>query len=105
MDKKNTIWAYSLIFIAVLLLATPAIAATTTVHIVRYANDGTTALNETNVTYQWMRDNLPVLGDGVTHYYHQGAVFHGSTEDERWNPEEDDNVLSKDMGAVKGPNL
>ncbi len=110
MDKKKTIWAYSLIFIAVLLFATPAIAATTTVHIVRYANDGTTVLNETNITYQWMRDNLPVLGDGVTHYYHQGPVFidddNETLEQElRWNPQENTNVLEKDMGAVKGTNV
>ena len=110
MDKKKTIWAYSLILIAVLLFATPAIAATTTVHIVRYANDGTTILNQTNVTYQWMMDNLPVLGDGVTHYYHQGPVFiddpNETLEQElRWNPQENTNVLEKDMGAVKGTNL
>ncbi len=110
MDKKKTIWAYSLIFIVVLLFATPAIAATTTVHIVRYANDGTTVLNQTNVDYQWMMDNLPVLGDGVTHYYHQGPVFidddNETLEQElRWNPEEDTNVQEKDMGVVKGTNL
>ena len=110
MDKKNTIWAYLLIFFALLLLATPAIAATTTVHIARYANDGTTVLNQTNVTYQWMRDTLPVLGDGVTHYYHQGPVFiddnNETLEQElRWNPQENSNILEKDMGAVKGTNL
>jgi len=107
MDRKSTVLVYSLIFIAILLLATPATAATTTVHIARYANDGTTVLNETNVTYQWMMDNLPVMGDGVTHYYHQGPVFKDDPdpvvqEQLRWNPEEDTNIREKDMGAVKG---
>ena len=73
----------------------------------KYANDGTTILNETTKTYQWMEANLPVLGDGVTHYYHQGPVFvddpNEVTEQQaRWNPDEDTNVLEKDMGAVKG---
>ena len=76
----------------------------------KYANDGTTILNETTKTYQWMEANLPVLGDGVTHYYHQGPVFvddpNEVTEQPlRWNPDEDTNVLEKDMGAVKGTNL
>ncbi len=50
-------------------------AATTEVHIVRYAADGATVLQETTVDYRWMEENLPVLGDGETHYYHQGPVF------------------------------
>ena len=43
----------------------PALAATTQVQIVRYANDNVTILSETNVTYQWMMSNLPVLGDAT----------------------------------------
>ena len=62
-------------FLFLCLLVAEAPAATTEIHITRYANDGTTLLNETTVTYQWMMDNLPVMGDGVTHYYHQGPVF------------------------------
>ena len=76
-------------------------AATTELHVVRYAADGVTILNETTVGYRWLEENLPAQGDGVTHYYHQGPVFEG----DKWNPEEDTNVLEKDMGAVKGTDL
>jgi parallel beta-helix repeat protein len=92
------------------MLVAPAMAATTQVQIVKYANDGTTILNQTTLTWQQMRDTLPVLGDGVTHYYHQGPVFVDNTNETleqelRWNPAEDTNVDTKDMGAVKGTNL
>ena len=57
-----------------------------------------------------MEQNLPVHGDGVTHYYHQGPVFLDDAdpereEDLRWNVAEDKNVREKDMGAVKGTAL
>ena len=85
-------------------------AATTEVHIVRYAADNVTVINETTVTYQWMEANLPVMGDGATHYYHQGPVFvddidSAREEQLRWNAAEDKNVQEKDMGAVKGTDL
>jgi len=85
-------------------------AATTELHIARFAADNVTVINETTVTYQWMEANLPVLGDGTTHYYHQGPVFIDDTdpareEQLRWNPKEDTNVQEKDMGAVKGTDL
>ncbi|MDT8356983.1 MAG: PEGA domain-containing protein [Methanomicrobiaceae archaeon] len=79
--------------------------ATTTVTVRKLAYDGETVLDEITVDYEWMEDNLPVYGDGVTHYYHQGPVFVDQME-ERWNPEEDQNCYpEKDMGAVKGTNL
>jgi len=91
-------------------LITPVTAATTEVHIVRYAADNVTVINETTVTYQWMEANLPVMGDGTTHYYHQGPVFVDDAdpareEQLRWNAAEDTNVQEKDMGAVKGTDL
>jgi hypothetical protein len=46
-----------------------------------------------------MEGNLPVQGDGVTHYYHQGPVFQGDT----WDPDETTNL--KDKGAVKGTDI
>jgi PKD repeat protein len=104
----------SLLVTALLLLAVcivaPAMAATTEVQIVKYANDNTTILDQVTVNYTWMEANLPVLGDGTTHYYHQGPVFvddaNETLEQElRWNPEEDTNVLEKDMGAVMGTNV
>jgi hypothetical protein len=81
-------------------LVNVAVAApTTSVHVVKYAADGTTVLNETTVDYHWMEANLPVQGDGKTHYYHQGPVFTDLKEDQ-WDRKETTNF--KDMGAVKG---
>ena len=65
---------------------------------------------ETTKTYQWMQANMPVLGDGTTHYYHQGPVFIDNADpvieqELRWNPYENINVQEKDHGAVKGTNL
>ena len=74
-------------------------APTTTIHVVKYAADGTTALNETTVDYHWMEANLPVQGDGKTHYFHQGPVFVDDKEGQ-WDEHETTNF--KDMGAVKG---
>lgn len=96
------------ILIAIILMltfVTPAMAATTQIHIVKYANDRSTILAEKTLTYQQMRDTLPVLGDGTTHYYHQGPVFVDNPDD-RWNPKEDTNANpEKDMGAVKGTDV
>jgi hypothetical protein len=91
-------------------LITAVTAATTEVHIARYAADNVTVINETTVTYQWMEANLPVMGDGITHYYHQGPVFVDDAdtareEQLRWNAAEDTNVKEKDMGGVKGTDL
>ena len=89
--------------IAVVLLCGLANAASaapsTALHVVKYAEDGTTVLNETTVTYQWMETNLPVQGDGKTHFYHQGPVFVDDKEGQ-WDANETTNF--KDMGAVKG---
>jgi hypothetical protein len=97
--------------IIILMCAPPAMAATTQLHIVKYANDGTTILAEKTLTYQEMENSLPVLGDGLTHYYNQGPVFTDdpdpvTQERLRWNPKEDTNAYpEKDMGAVKGTDL
>ncbi|HOX35987.1 MAG TPA: PEGA domain-containing protein [Methanoregulaceae archaeon] len=93
-----------------LILSAPVFAATTELHIVKYASDRTTVLAEKTISYQEMEDTLPITGDGTTHYYLQGPVFlddpDPATEEElRWNPEEDTNVQTKDMGAVRGTDL
>ena len=97
-----------------LLFLTPLVSAggTTEVHIAKYANDGTTLLNETTVDHEWMMLNLEVYGDGVTHYYHQGPIFgdywnevHPNETYDNRNPTEDMNVQGKDLGAVKGTNV
>jgi hypothetical protein len=98
------------IFFAVVSLTGLVSAATTQIHIARYASDNVTVLNETTVTYQWMETHLPVMGDGRTHYYLQGPVFVDDAdpareEQLRWNADEDSNMKEKDMGAVKGTDL
>jgi len=74
--------------------------ATTSVRVVKYAEDGITVLGERTVSYQWMEKNLPKCGDGVTHYYHQGPTFE---KDNAWDPNE--TVSLKDKGAVMGTNI
>ena len=69
--------------------------ATSSVRIFRYDSEGA-VLAETTKTYEWLRDNLPHQGDGVTHYYHQGPIFEGNV----WDPSETQNL--KDKGAVMG---
>ena len=105
LDKK-----FFLVLITLTLIFTvvvPVQAASNQLHIVKYANDGSTILAEKTVTYQEMESSLPVQGDAVTHYYLQGPVFvddpnEAVEEQLRWNPDEDTNVQEKDVGAVKG---
>lgn len=92
---------------AICLIIHGAGAASTRIHIQKISSDGKTVIAEKEVDFQWMESNLPVYGDGVTHYYHQGPVFidnpdQAKEESLRWNPAEDTNVQEKDMGAVKG---
>ena len=111
MQRFSRMIFFSLVFCCVVVSLTAAVSAVTTqVHIARYAADNVTVINETTVTYQWMEINLPVMGDGKTHYYHQGPVFVDDADPAReeylrWNSAEDKNVQEKDMGAVKGTNL
>jgi hypothetical protein len=72
--------------------------ATSSVRIVKYASDDS-VIAETTKTYEWLMDNLPQHGDGVTHYYHQGPIFEG----DMWDPSETENL--KDKGAVMGTAL
>lgn len=74
--------------------------ATSSVHIVKYDEDGATVVEEETVTYQWMEKNLPKCGDGSTHYYHQGPTF---DPDNLWDPNETVNL--KDKGAVMGTSV
>jgi hypothetical protein len=93
------------VFLLLLLCACVAgvqAAPTTSVHLVKFADDGTTVLNETTVDYGWMEANLPVLGDGATHYYHQGPVF-SEDKEAQWDRNETTNF--KDRGAVKGTDV
>lgn len=89
-----------------------ASAATTELTITKYAVDGTTILEQRFVDYHWLMDpnNIDVMGDGETRYYHQGPVFKDDPNPDeqerlRWNEEEDQNWDTKDMGALKGTNV
>lgn len=44
------------------------------VHIIKYAEDRTTIINETTVNYLWMQDNLDVIGDGKIIYRYEGIT-------------------------------
>ncbi|MBP1928165.1 PKD repeat protein [Methanolinea mesophila] len=104
--ENECVIAILCIFAAFLVAVPPmAAAGTTNVTILKYASDGMTVLNQTTVDFQWMQTNLPVYGDGYTHYYHQGPVMNDTIAD-KWNPSENDPViLTKDMGAVKGTDV
>ena len=92
-----------LTLILVIAPSTPALAAgTTSLTITKYAGDGSTIMGQITISYQEMRDSLPVVGDGITHYYHQGPTF---DPDNLWNPDETVNVDTRDMGAARGTDI
>ena len=100
-----------LIFVAAIFPLSASAAPTTSITVRKVASDGITILDEKTVTYQWLMDpdNIPVMGDGITHYFHQGPVFVDHPDEKtkemlRWNPEETVNI-EKDMGALKGTNV
>lgn len=71
-----------------------------TMIILRYDEDGGTILNATTKSCQWMKDNLPIYGDGETTYYYQGPTFDIA---DLWNPTEDknlDKVREEPMGTA-----
>jgi hypothetical protein len=115
-DLKKRILELALIFVLVVsvmpLAISPAEAAdvTTSVTVTKLANDGTTILDQVTVTLAEMMAGsleLPIYGDGETHYYHQGPTF---DLDNMWDsgiapepaPGETVNVDSRDYGAAKG---
>jgi hypothetical protein len=111
MSGLSKVWVLLLALTAI--CASPALGATGEVHVVKYAADETTVIAETTVDVAWMEANLPLLGDGVTHYYFQGPVFEDGWDEmhpgeayDPWNPDEDVNcVPNKDLGAVKGTDV
>ena len=101
MNRQNIV--ILILVIHILVMIPPVIAATTELHIVKYANDGTTILNQTTKNYTWLAANLPVQGDGVTHYYSQGPTFNAT---DLWDNAEWQNIVpDRDWGAVKGTDL
>jgi hypothetical protein len=75
-------------------------AGTTSVHVVKYAADGVTVLDERTIDYTEMESQLPVQGDGNTTYYHQGPTF---DDNDLWDPDETQNLKTK--GAPMGTDL
>ncbi|KAF1074669.1 hypothetical protein [Methanogenium sp. MK-MG] len=59
-----------------------------TVTILRYDEDGGTILNATTRDCRWMKEHLPIYGNGKTTYNYQGPTF--DTTD-LWNPTENKN--------------
>jgi len=116
--KKNGYhgYAFSALFclclICAVVAAPVAAAATTEVTVTKMSEDGSSVVNETTVSWQWMKDNLAVLGDGQTMYYTQGPVFEGAWEKvhpnetyDPWNPTEDVNLVYKDHGEFMGTDV
>jgi PKD repeat protein len=79
---------------------------TTALTITRHnAHGGITATQ--TFSYTWMESNLPIIGDGTTHYYLNEWARNATTWDQIWDPNEtytDPNVLL-DMGTPKGTDL
>ncbi len=97
MNVLNNMCRILVVILALCIFTGAVSAATTEITIEKYTADGV-LLNSTTVNYQWMESNLPVVGNGYTHYYLQGPVFEGDL----WDPTELVNVETKDMGALKG---
>ncbi|NCB26332.1 MAG: hypothetical protein EOM62_12790, partial [Bacteroidia bacterium] len=93
-------WKILLVLLCIgLLVGAVSAAPTTSVEISRIAADGTTVLANQTVTFASMKENLPITGDGVTHYGHQGPVFEGDP----WDPQE--KISTDDKGALRGTSI
>lgn len=75
---------------------------TTSVTVTKLANDDTTVLDQITISVEDMMADLPVYGDGVTHYYFQGPSF---DPENLWDQTETVNVDSRDYGACKGTDV
>ncbi|MDD5093568.1 MAG: hypothetical protein PHV74_04205 [Dehalococcoidia bacterium] len=83
-----------------------ATSATASLHIVKYAADGSTVIGEATVTIadlETAEGHPEVQGDGTTHYFTEGPTFDPAN---LWDPDETcpgDSL--KDKGALKGTAL
>lgn len=98
---------FMLVVSAMSLVIAPAMAAdvTTSVTVTKLANDGTTVLDQVTVTVEEMMagsPELPIYGDGETHYYFQGPTF---DLENMWDQTELVNIDSRDYGACKGTDV
>ena len=115
MNRDRTIsrWLCGLLVVAMLLSLLPvfissepanAAGATTSLTVTKYDAHGI-VISTQPVTYQWMQANLPVQGDGTTHYYAQGPTFTNTNFNAVWNPAENVNVDTRDYGAAMGTDV
>jgi hypothetical protein len=117
MNKKliTVLLSLALILYVIPLMTSPALAAspTTSITVTKLANDGTTILDQLTVPVEFMMSGapeLPIYGDGVTHYYFQGPTFDPNN---MWDsgippepsPGETVNVDSRDYGAAMGTDV
>ena len=93
--------AVAVMVAALLLGAGVAAGPTTSLTVTKFSPSGE-VIAEKMVDYLWMQENLPVQGDGTTHYYHQGPVFSDDKE-VAWDRNETTNY--KDHGAVMGTDI
>jgi hypothetical protein len=102
--RRSFVCFILLSFLSVLLPCRTILAAdpytTTSVKIIKLAPDGITKLSETTISYETMKNTLPVQGDGITHYWTQGPSY---LDENWWDPAEKVNLYDK--GALKGTNL
>ena len=73
-NQKFTL--FLIIIILTITFVNPALAATTQLHIVKYANDGTTILSEKTLTWQEMESSLPVAGRWANPLLSSGTGFY-----------------------------
>ncbi|MBN2098202.1 MAG: hypothetical protein JW753_01250 [Dehalococcoidia bacterium] len=105
-------WLGGLLVVALVLSLLPALVApapavaapTTSVTINKYNAYGTLISTATR-DWEWMMNNLPVYGDGATHYYMHGPTFDDSSYDLLWDPIEMVNIDSRDYGAAMGTDV
>ncbi len=72
------------------------------VHIIKYAEDGATIIDEMTVDYQWMQSNLDVIGDGTTVYRYEGITNNPA---DVWDAAETYPGGYKIVNAVKGTRI
>jgi PKD repeat protein len=103
--KLTNRFAIALAFLlCIVFLGAPAAAYTTELTVTKYDPYGS-VLGTQTITWEQMRDTLPVYGDGVTHYYMHGPTFDESSFDLLWDPIEEVNIDSRDYGAAMGTDV
>jgi hypothetical protein len=74
---------------------------TTSVTVTRHDSYGNSISSRT-VSWEWMKDNLPVIGDGKTDYYIQKGTALSGTFEDAWDPQETNKDSLLEMGCAMG---